>query len=204
MTRGDPPTPTVAYELPLTSTSTRSAKRPASSLQTRAAAASNPLGPGVSRSCFRKSSDGTFTSSGADRRKTAQYTARTCGRPVRARKRAAAAYAPASCGVRSDRPWAQPAARRTSQSSRAGFPRAREDQRGQSGQEEQVVLVPPLACRTEHEEAVLDVGGERSNEQLHEDDRRDPPGQPAHEEEQPAEELDERDDPGHRARRGEG
>src|SRR5262245_2152846 len=57
MTRGFPPGFTTANELPLTSPSTRSAKRFASARQSRAGAASNAEGPGVSSNDLRKFRD---------------------------------------------------------------------------------------------------------------------------------------------------
>src|SRR3954452_3685589 len=57
MTRGRPGELSVAYELTLTSPRTSSANRSASLRHSRAGAASNAEGPGVSRSDLRNASD---------------------------------------------------------------------------------------------------------------------------------------------------
>src|SRR5690606_19980297 len=223
MTRGVPPSFSTASEFPLTSTSTRSASVSASARQTRAGAASKPLGPGVSSRRLRKFRDSASIIRCLCPRRLQNienYDATATMARDSARNGPAAGHFHRAGGPRTvyNRPpgAAAPPAGPAAAGGTGGasldrrHPRrppdppvvdgelaaAGEEEAGEAAEEDEVVLVAPLALVLEHEEAVLRVDREQRDQHLEEERGSPPAGQPADEQEQAAQELEARDQPG--------
>src|SRR5690606_16813462 len=214
MTRGVPPSFSTATEFPLTSTSTRSASFSASARQTRAGAASKPLGPGVSSRRLRKSRDsasmikclcarrhknnGKYDATATMAREPAPAgPGASTGRrgPARQARRGPARTAGPSLHRRHPRRTPDPPVVDRELAA------AGQEEAGEAAEQDEVVLVAPLAPVLEHEEAVPGVDREQRDQHLEEQRRGPPPRHPADQQEQPAQELQPGHEPGQRAGR---